>query len=149
MWGLNAYLTSGAPQLLTVTVIQQSLSWPALSALRVQQEWCREPLGGLQALWMIWLTNGCFHPEKKSLHEKTSDPSVLPNLLRLLIERRSQKSRCNNKRLCVERGRHLKKTTKRHFWGGFGIMYKIKLHWKLCLPITQTCKTCFTMKVTF
>lgn len=37
----------------------------------------------------------------------------------------------------------------KHFWGGFGIMYKIKLHWKLCLPIRQTCKTCFTTKGTF
>lgn len=37
----------------------------------------------------------------------------------------------------------------KHFWGGFGIMYKIKLHWKLCLPIRQTCKTCFTTKELF
>lgn len=101
MCGLNAYLTSGAPQLLTVNISQQSLTWPVLSSLRVQQKKSLSSTtashSGLRLCnCMTWLTSGYFHPVKRKRKSpkvltKISDPSVLLNLLRLLIDQQSQK----------------------------------------------------------
>lgn len=100
-WGLNAYFTSGAPQLLTVNIIQPYLTCsfsPESTAEEKPLEQTTQA-SGFATVWHDWQEVDVFIllREKKEVLLKTSDPSVLLNLLRILIDQCSQKVRATIK----------------------------------------------------